>query len=70
MRSCKASCLHRDAVLAYRLERQHQEDTADAVSNGWETERREWLERNPLITFKDWLIGSRRSRRDQEAAAA
>lgn len=65
MRSCKASCLHRQSVLAYRLEREHQEQVADAESIGYATEREEWLERHPLITFRDWLIGLRRSRRDE-----
>lgn len=41
----------------YWQERQRQEMVAEESSMGYDTELKEYLEANPLITFKDWLIG-------------
>lgn len=66
MRGCAVSCGHRRLVEAYKDERIRQEDIAEAVSLGYDTELAEYLESNPLITFKEWLIGHRQP---QEVAA-
>lgn len=67
MAGCKASCLHRALVNDYRVNRHAEEQAADAASIGYATERAEYVERHPLTTFKQWLIGHRRHH--QEVAA-
>ncbi len=59
MAGCRVGCLHRALVDAYRLERIRQEDEADAAAVGYATEYAEYVAENPLVTFKDWLLGSR-----------
>jgi hypothetical protein len=59
---CKVGCLHREMVSDYRHERARQEHAAELASIGYDTERLEYLEANPLITFKAWLIGRGRTR--------
>lgn len=66
MRACPASCGHYQFVEAFRLQRAHEEQVAEAVSLGYDTELAEYLETNPLTTFKEWLIGHRKQ---QEVAA-
>lgn len=48
---------HARQVWDYREERQRQEMVAEEVSLGYETEYQEYVNKHPLITFKDWLIG-------------
>lgn len=42
-------------VREYRDERIRQEDLAWESCNGWRTEYEEFVEDNPLVTFKQWL---------------
>lgn len=55
MTACKPTCLHRQLVSDYRSERMRQEDVAETISRSCATERAEYLESNPLITFHNWL---------------
>lgn len=57
MARCKAGCRHRSLVFEYRIERHHQEQRAERACKGYATERAEYVERRPLITFREWLIG-------------
>jgi len=68
MTKCAVGCLHRQFVMGYRQERQRCEQAAEEASRGYTTERREHLERWPLPTFKDWLVGSRRTEPQRVAA--
>ena len=52
-------CGHRAIVEAYRQERQRQEALADDQSLGYATELAEWVRDHPLITFHQWLKGTR-----------
>lgn len=72
MRGCHRLCAHRERVQGYYLEREAQDERAEAASNGYETElaayfdphdgqERRWL-------FKDWLIATANPE-DEEAAA-
>jgi hypothetical protein len=58
MAGCAVSCLHRQLVMAYREERQRQEALAEHASYGYRSELRDHLEQHPMITFRDWLIGT------------
>lgn len=68
MSKCKASCLHRALVGDYVLTRHAQQEAANAAGYGHETEYQEYLESHPLITFKEWLIGSKREHEEEQAA--
>jgi hypothetical protein len=68
MTNCDVGCLHRQFVMAYRQERQRCEQVAEDASRGYATERREYLERCPLPTFKNWVIRSRRCQPRRVAA--
>jgi hypothetical protein len=68
MTNCAVGCLHRQFVMGYRQERQRCEEAAEEASRGYAAERREHLECSPPPTFKDWLIGSRRTEPHQVAA--
>jgi hypothetical protein len=68
MTKCDVGCLHRQVVMGYRQERQRCEQIAEEAARGYATERREHLERSPLPTFKDWLLGSRRTEPHRVAA--
>lgn len=56
---CKSPCGHYAIVSDYREERMRQALIADDMHAG---ERAEHLARNPLVTFRDWLIGHKRTR--------
>lgn len=60
MVGCAATCGHYAIVSDYRFERLRQESVADDAGNGYRTEYEQYVATNPLITFKKWLIGSRR----------
>lgn len=49
---------HRDLVAGYRETRERQELELEAITSGYEADRRLYFELGapPLITFKDWLI--------------
>ncbi|MEJ7633241.1 hypothetical protein [Aeromicrobium sp.] len=64
MAGCRIGCLHRQLVNEYRLARTDFE--AGVEAEVWETERAEFRDLNPGITFKEWLIGHRKQ---QEEAA-
>jgi hypothetical protein len=59
LRGCRRNCLHRELVESYRAERARQEAAAEVASIGYATEHAEYVEANPLPTFRDWLLGSR-----------
>lgn len=61
MRACRALCVHREMVQAYRLERGRQEVEREEATGGYATEIAEYP---PLITFKDWLVGTGRGSAD------
>jgi hypothetical protein len=72
MTGCKAACLHRAKVQAYREERIRQEDEARELANGWDTEEQEYLADHPLITYKEYLIFNKNPdpvEAEQESAA-
>ena len=56
MSRCRAACGHRSFVRTYQAERHRQEQAAEDVSIGYETEFAAYVAEHPLITFKDWLI--------------
>jgi len=60
MRGCAATCGHRMFVEGYRQERKRMEIAGENASLGYAEELRDWLEANPIPTFKDWLIQSKR----------
>ena len=68
MTKCKADCLHRQLVDEYVLARHAQQEAANAASYGYQTEYLEYLAKHPLITFKQYLIGSKKPT-EQEVAA-
>lgn len=68
MAGCKASCLHRALVQSYKDERIRQEDVAEQLSLGYQTEFREYIASHPLITFKEWLVGNRKQHAQEVAA--
>ena len=57
MIGCKRSCLHRQMVQEYRLERHRQELVREAETNGHAAELALYP---PIVTFKDWLKSMRR----------
>jgi hypothetical protein len=59
MTQCPASCLHYQAVTAYRQERQRCEATANNAAHGYRSELADYLAQHPLPTFKTWLIATR-----------
>jgi len=56
--------------MDYRQERQRVEQAAVESSNGYATELADYLDRQPLPTFKDWLLGSKRPLEDREMSVA
>lgn len=68
MTGCKVDCLHRALVSSYKDERIRQEDAAEAASLGYDTEYAEYVAEHPLITFKEWLIGHKKTDRQEIAA--
>lgn len=66
MRACRFSCLHREMVNDYRVERERQET---AIENGeWRTRRADgevMAGQEPLITFKRWMEGRRGASREE-----
>ena len=67
MSRCRIGCLHRALVMDYRAERERQEWVAERRSHGYATELGEYLETNPLITFRDWLRWTSRTERLEAA---
>lgn len=63
---CKASCLHRQLVEEFRIERHAWELLLEAASNGHETEAEEFKASYPGPLFKDRLIANRRPDPDAE----
>lgn len=61
MSKCHRLCQHRSKVHDYRAERQRQLAVAEHVSALYTTEYAEYIQANPLITFKQWLIYHRRA---------
>lgn len=55
MKGCSSRCLHFLHVLAYRQERERQEEIAEQASNGYAIEHGEYVKEHPLLTFKDYL---------------
>jgi hypothetical protein len=55
MTRCRHQCLHRALVQDYRAERARQELLAEQHSHGYSTERADYLQAHPLITFGQWL---------------
>jgi hypothetical protein len=68
MAGCPVSCLHYQAVTAYRQERQRCEATADNAARGYRAELAYYLAAHPLPTFRQWLIGNRRPAETDTAA--
>jgi hypothetical protein len=58
MAGCAVSCLHRQLVMDYRAERHRQERVAERASKGYRSELAEHLEHQPMVTFRDWLMGT------------
>lgn len=57
------SCHHCNLMNGYYAEREAQERRAEDYSLGYETETREfYVEVEPRVTFKQWLIGQRSNR--------
>lgn len=56
--SCATPCGHYAIICAYREERARQLLIADDLAG--EAERAQYLRDNPAITFKQWLVGTRR----------
>ena len=52
---------HDDLMAGYYAAREAQEAEAEAYSGGYATELAEFYERNPRLTFRQWLIWNRRS---------
>lgn len=52
MQGCRASCLHRQLVEAYRIERHRQEGEREAATGGYATELSEYRQ---LVTFRQWI---------------
>lgn len=50
---------HADLMAGYYAAREAQERQCEEETLGYETEMREWYERNPRLTFKVWLTGHR-----------
>lgn len=57
---CKASCLHRQLVEEFRLERHAWELLLEGAANGHATEEAEFRAEYPPPMFKDRLIANRR----------
>lgn len=57
---CYALCGHRAKVQDYRDERMRQYEDLIESTGGYETEIEERLRDQPLITFKDYLIQTKR----------
>jgi hypothetical protein len=57
---CSVDCRHRQFVMDYRQERHRTQQAAVEASNGYEAEPADYLEAQPLPTFRDWLVGSKR----------
>jgi hypothetical protein len=57
---CKASCLHRQLVEEFRLERHAWELQLEEAANGHATEAAEFRAEHPPPMFKDRLIANRR----------
>jgi hypothetical protein len=70
MARCPVGCRHRQFVMDYRQERQRREQTAVESSNGYATELADYLDQEPLPTFKGWLVASRRPVGDREMSVA
>jgi len=67
---CSVDCQHRQFVMDYRRERQRVEQAAVEASHGYGTELADYLDREPLPTFKDWLLGSKRPLEAREMSVA
>jgi hypothetical protein len=67
---CSVGCQHRQFVVDYRRERQRSEQAAVESSNGYATELADYLDHEPLPTFKDWLVASKRPSADRERSVA
>jgi hypothetical protein len=67
---CSVDCQHRQFVMDYRHERQRSEQTATESSNGYATELADYLDHEPLPTFKGWLVASKRPIADRERSFA
>lgn len=63
MRGCPAgpTCGHRRIVDDYRRERQRQETAMENATLGYAAEQVDYLRDNPLVTFKQTLIQTKRS---------
>jgi hypothetical protein len=57
---CTVACGHWQFVTDYRQERQRSEQVALEAANGYPSELADYLDRQPLPTFKDWLLRTRR----------
>jgi hypothetical protein len=57
MAGCSASCLHRQLVEHYRIERERQLVERELVTGGYATELDE---HGPVVSFRDWLVQHRR----------
>jgi hypothetical protein len=66
---CSVACGHWQFVTDYRRERDRSEQVAVEASNGYPTELADYLDRRPLPTFKDWLLGTRRPPEDRQLPA-
>jgi hypothetical protein len=53
---CHRACRHRTFVTEYQAARENDVQAAEAASNGWEAEFREYVRDHPLMTFQRWLV--------------
>lgn len=60
MHGCHRLCRHRERVEGYYLEREAQDQRAEAATGGYDTELKAYFDRHDgqeaRVLFKDWLI--------------
>lgn len=61
MAACHRLCGHRSKVRDYRAERSRQLEVAERVTANYATEYAEYVEAHPIVTFKQWLLQTRRA---------
>lgn len=66
---CHLRCLHRQMVEEYRNAREAWEIQRDNECVGYRAEMRDYQERNPGPTFKQWLRDRARSAQEDELEA-
>ena len=60
MKNCYLMCGHRLFVQDYRAERLRQEEAMIESTGGYPEEAADFLRDNPMLTFKDYLIQTKR----------